>query len=75
MGKNNYKRELTLIEVDPEYNVIYHQLRKEARIWNSAGQYWLGKECSRRAEALLRGDIEQYNAVKHSHELYHYNYN
>jgi len=73
MGKNNYKRELTLIEVDPEYNVIYHQLRKEARIWNSTGQYWLGKECSRRAEALLRGDIEQYNAVKHSHELYHYN--
>ena len=73
MGRNNYKRELTRIELNPEYNVIYHQLRKEARIWNSTGQYWLGRECSRRADALLRGDIGQYTTVKHSHELYHYN--
>jgi|APSaa5957512535_1039671.scaffolds.fasta_scaffold358529_1 hypothetical protein len=72
MGKKNYKRELTLIELNPEYNVIYQQLRKESRIWNSTGQYWLGKECNRRADALLRGDIGQYNTVKHSHELYHY---
>ena len=72
MGRKSYKREPTLIETEPEYAIIYHQLRKDARVWNSTGQYWLGKECDRRADALLRGDIDQYMIVKHSHELcYH----
>ena len=70
MGRKSYKREPTLIETDLEYAIIYHQLRKDARVWNSTGQYWLGKESDRRADALLRGDIGQYIIVKHSHELY-----
>jgi len=64
------KREPSFIELNPEYHLIYNQLRKEARIWNSTSQYWLGNECNRRADALLRGDIAQYKIVKHSHELY-----
>jgi len=70
MGRNSYKREETLIETDASYYVIYTQLRKDARVWNSMAQYWLGDECNRRASALLRGDVEQYNVVKHSNDLY-----
>ena len=46
MGRNSgksLKRELSFIELNPEYAIIYHQLRKEARIWNSTSQYWLGR--------------------------------
>jgi hypothetical protein len=70
MGRRSHKREPTLIETEPEFGIIYNQLRKDARVWNSQGQYWLAQECNRRANALLRGDIVEYKVVKHSHELF-----
>jgi hypothetical protein len=73
MGRNSgksLKREFSFIELNPEYAIIYHQLRKEARVWNSTSQYWLGRECERRADALLRGDLTNYKSVKHSETLY-----
>ena len=56
---------------NPEYNIIYHTLLKEARVWNSIGQYWLGKDCERRATALLNNNIEEYKIKGKSEELFY----
>lgn len=64
-----YKTEPHFFELNPEYNLKYHALLKEARIWNSSGQYWLGKEADRRATCLVNGNIDDYKKQTHSHEL------
>ena len=56
---------------NPEYHLIYFRLLKEARTWNGSGQYWLGRECSRRASCLLRGDVGGYKTETHSEELFY----
>jgi len=53
-----YKREKNFLEVNDEYNLMYLQFLKDARIWNSTGQYWLGSENTRRAVALLNGNVD-----------------
>ena len=63
--KNNF------LEEKPEYHLKYYELIKDARIWNNSGQYWLGKEATRRAKCLLQGDITGYEKVTHSHELHY----
>ena len=63
--KNNF------LEENPEYHLKYYELIKDARIWNNSGQYWLGKEATRRAKCLLQGDITGYDKVIHSHELHY----
>ena len=62
------------LQENPEYNLLYHQLLKEARVWNSISQYWLANEATRRANCLLKGDIDGYKQVKHSNELYFHKY-
>ena len=47
------KQESHLLETQPEYNLIYQRLLKEARVWNNSGQYWLGAESIRKAKELL----------------------
>ena len=53
------KREKSFLELNEDYLVIYERFLKEARIWNSSGQYWLGKETNNRAKLLLNGDVEE----------------
>ena len=67
MGRKNEKH---FLELNPEYHLKYYELIRDARIWNSIGQYWLGKECERRANCLLNGNIEGYKEVKHTEALY-----
>ena len=52
------KTEKHFLEKNPKYIVIYYTLLKEARTWNSMGQYWLGKESEKRAKYLLEGDVK-----------------
>jgi len=52
-----YKREKNFLELNDKYNLMYLQLLKDARIWNSTGQYWLGSENTRRAISLLNGNV------------------
>ena len=53
------KREKSFLELNEDYLVIYERFLKEARIWNSSGQYWFGKETNNRAKLLLNGDVEE----------------
>ena len=64
-----YKREPHFLELNPIYNHKYHELLREALIWNNSGQYWLSQEAERRAKCLLNGNIEDYKKQTHSHEL------
>ena len=59
------------LKLNPEYHLIYFNLLKEAKSWNNCSQYWLGKEATRRAGCLLRGDIDGYEKAKYSHELHY----
>tara|TARA_B100001123_G_C14911067_1_gene867820 strand:+ start:293 stop:517 length:225 start_codon:yes stop_codon:yes gene_type:complete len=65
-----YVQKKSLIQTDTFYNIQYQRLIKEARIWNNMGQYWLGRDAQRRADALLNSNIPEYQKVKHSNELF-----
>ena len=67
-GQSQYG--MTFIEQNAEYLISYHDLRKQEKMWQDQSQYWLSKEAGRRADALLRGDLAEYHAQKHSDELY-----
>ena len=71
MPPQSYKRNISFIELNPEYHKLYYNLLDEAKYWNSCSQYWLGKEATRRAECLLRGDVLEYQKAKYSDQLYY----
>ena len=52
------KREQSFLELNNEYLLMYMRFLKEERVWESTGQYWLAKETSIRAKALLNGNVE-----------------
>jgi len=54
MGK--FKHEDHYFNTDTHCHHRYIELLKEARIWNNAGQYWLGREAEILAEQLLNGN-------------------
>ena len=53
------KREQSFLELNNEYLLMYMGFLKEERVWESTGQYWLAKETSIRAKALLNGNVEE----------------
>tara|TARA_B100000945_G_C20084227_1_gene458213 strand:+ start:240 stop:470 length:231 start_codon:yes stop_codon:yes gene_type:complete len=53
------KREQSFLELNNEYLLMYMRFLKEERVWESTGQYWLAKETSIRAKALLNGNVEE----------------
>ena len=65
------KLEKHFLELNPHYHLIYYQLLKEEKQWNTIGQYWLGKEAERRAKCLLNGNIKDYETVNPSDKLYY----
>ena len=68
------KLEPHFLEIHSEYNLIYQQLLKEARFWNSSGQYWLALESTNKAKQLLNGDIGLSLKATPT-EIYYYNEN
>ena len=48
---------------NPQCHHRYHELLKEAKTWNGAGQYWLAKECELLATQLLNGSTEHVNVI------------
>ena len=68
--RRNYKRETHLMETDTFYHIEYKRLVKQAKNWNDTGQYWLGKECERRANAILNENIDEYKIENHSEKLF-----
>jgi hypothetical protein len=69
-----YKREKNFLEVNGEYHLMYLQFLKDARIWNSTGQYWLGIENTRRAISLLNGNVADALIPIRSENVYFYKY-
>ena len=53
------KREQSFLELNNENLLMYMGFLKEERVWESTGQYWLAKETSIRAKALLNGNVEE----------------
>jgi hypothetical protein len=49
----------------------YLDLEKQAGFWKGQGQYWLAKDCERRMSCLLNEDMDGYNLIKQSEELFH----
>ena len=47
---------------------------EDADFWNSSGQYWLGQECNRRANAILIENLDEYKKITHSEKLFFKNY-
>ena len=66
----NYVKEKHLMDIDTFYHIEYKRLVKQAKVWNDTGQYWLGKECERRANAILNENIEEYKLENHSEKLF-----
>jgi hypothetical protein len=52
-----YKIEKSFLEMNDEYHLMYLRFLKDARIWNSMGQYRLSNEYTNRAKFLLNGNL------------------
>ena len=71
MGRQSYKAELCFLQTNPEYYLQYHELQKEMRTWNGMGQYWLANEAERRSNALMNGNLDEFNKKIQSEVLFH----
>ena len=65
-----YKREKNFLELNDEYHLMYGRFLKDARIWNSMGQYWLASENTKRAVALLNGNVDDALKPIRSEDVY-----
>ena len=56
--KMKRKVEKSFLELNEDYLLIYMRYLKDAKIWESMGQYWLAKETNNRELSILNGNIE-----------------
>ena len=47
-----------------------HFLQKEYNVWTNSSQYWLAKDTERRMVALMNGNVEEFNKVSRSEQLF-----
>ena len=66
--RNNRKEHL--FEKDVKYLILYNELLKTERHWRNSGQYFMARECERRAKCLLNENIEDCNKVTNTEHLY-----
>jgi len=64
------QRKIHLFETNPEYLVIYNELMKQHRFWNSSGQYFMARECGSKAKQLLSENLEGFNQSVKPEGLY-----
>jgi hypothetical protein len=65
-----HKRNIHLFETNPEYVILYQELLKNENYWRNSGQYFMARECGRRAKCLLNENIDDYKKVTHTEDLY-----
>lgn len=67
---NQYKRKKHLFDTQPEYVIKYMELKKAEVYWRNNGQYFMAKECERRAKCLEAENIGGYESYRKTEELY-----
>ena len=65
-----YKTKKHLFETDPEYLKKYLDMLKQEKYWRNNGQYYMAKECERRAICLQNENIGSYESYRKTEELY-----
>ena len=65
-----YKQGPHFLQLNPEYLLQYKILEKEYNVWTNSSQYWLAKDTERRMNALMNGNIEEFNKVSRSEQLF-----
>jgi len=59
-----------LFQTNPEYEIIYNDLLKQGGFWRSSGQYFMARECFRKASLLLNENLSEINKVTPTEQLY-----
>ena len=70
MGYNKRIKKVHLFEKEPLYLVKYLDMIKQEEYWRNSGQYFMARECERRAKCLLNENIDDYKKVTHTEDLY-----
>ena len=65
-----YQRKKHLFETEPEYLFKYLDMLKQEKYWRNNGQYFMAKECQRRALCLENENIGGYESYQKTEELY-----
>jgi hypothetical protein len=68
--RRNHKQEPHFLQLNPEYLLQYNILQKEYNVWQNSSQHWLAKDTERRMVALMNGNIEEFNKVSKSEQLF-----
>ena len=68
--RNNYSNKKHLFETDPNYLILYLDMIKQEKYWRTQGQYYMARECQRRAFNLKNEKIDQYNNYLKTENLY-----
>ena len=71
MGYNNARiKKKHLFEKEPLYVVKYLEMLKEEEYWRNSGQYFMARECKRRALCLEKENIGGYESYQKTENLY-----
>ena len=59
-----------LFTTNPEYLLFYLDMIKQEKYWRTQGQYYMARECQKRAYNLIHGNINEYNNYLKTENLY-----
>ena len=65
-----YQRKKHLFETEPEYLFKYLEMLKQEKYWRNNGQYFMAKECERRALCLEKENVGGYESYFKTEDLY-----
>ena len=69
-NRPSHKPEIHFLQKNPEYMIHYTTLQKEYNVWANSSQYWLARDTERRMTALMNGNIDEFEKVSHSEQLF-----
>jgi hypothetical protein len=69
-NRRSYNPGPHFLQLNPEYLLQYNILQKEYNVWVNSSQYWLAKDTERRMNALMNGNIDEFNKISRSEQLF-----
>jgi hypothetical protein len=70
MGYNKRIKKKHLFEKEPLYLLKYLEMLKEEKHWHNSGQYYMARECRKRALCLEKENIGGYESYQKTESLY-----